>query len=177
MLARRALPLALASLTGLLALSCTKYELAMHENAPPSAFAPLPSDAARICVLRPHGVASLVPAVVRDNGRLVGMTKGPSYFCYLAEPGSHTILTRYGDDVDAELGSDALVDATLTAAPGGHYFLHHDVSAILTLSVKWVEATKANEMIAECDYAELVAVPSNESLPASGEIVRAARPQ
>ncbi|MDI3282282.1 hypothetical protein [Polyangium sp. 15x6] len=177
MLARRALPFAFASLTGLLALSCTKYELALHENAPPGALAPLPPDAARICVVRPYAVAFLVPAVVRDNGRLVGMTKGPSYFCYLAEPGVHRIVSRYGDDVDAELGSDTVVDANLTAAPGGHYFLHHDVSSILTLSVGWVEAGRANEMISECDYAELVEVPSNETLPAPGEIVRAARPQ
>jgi hypothetical protein len=177
MFARRALPLALASLAGLLALSCTQYELALHDTTPPSALAPLPPNAARICVLRPHGVAALVPAVVRDNGRLVGMTKGPSYFCYLAEPGHHSILTRYGDDVDEKLGSDELVDATLTAAPGGHYFLHHDVTGILKLTVGWVEATKANEMIAECDYAELVAVPSNETLPAPGEIVRAAAPR
>ena len=177
MLVRRALPLALACLAGLSASSCTKYELALRDTAPSGALGALPPNAARICVLRPHGVASLVPAVVRDNGRLVGMTKGPSYFCYLAEPGFHSILTRYGDDVDAELGSDELVDASVTAAPGGHYFLHHDVTGILKLSVGWVEAPKANEMIAECDYAELVAVPSNESLPAPGEIVRAARPQ
>ncbi|MDC3954068.1 hypothetical protein [Polyangium jinanense] len=177
MLARRALLLALASLAGLLALSCTKYELALHENAPPGAFGPLPPNAARICVVRPYAVASLVPAVVRDNGRLVGMTKGPSYFCYLAEPGVHKIVSRYGDDVDAELGSDTLVDTTLTAAPGGHYFLHHDVSAILTLSVGWVEAARANEMISECDYAELVDVPSKETLPVPGEIVPASRPQ
>ncbi|MDI1477929.1 hypothetical protein [Polyangium sp. y55x31] len=177
MLARRALPLALASLSGLLALSCSSYELNMHENAPASAFAALPPNTARICVLRPHGVAALVPAVVHDNARLVGMTKGPSYFCYLAEAGLHHIVSRYGDDVDAKLGSDTIVDAHLTAEPGGHYFLHHDVTAILTLSVGWVEATRANEMISECDYAELVAAPSNERLPAPGEVVPAARPQ
>ncbi|MRG92103.1 hypothetical protein [Polyangium spumosum] len=171
MLARRALPLALASL---LASSCTSYELALHETAPPSALGALPPNAARICVLRPHAVAALVPAVVRDNGRLVGMTKGPSYFCYLAEPGFHTILTRYGDDVDEKLGSDELVDATLNAEPGGRYFLHHNVSGILKLEVAWVDAARANEMIAECDYAELVAAPSSETLPAPGEIVRAA---
>ncbi len=174
MFSRSALALA-PLLVGLFLASCTKYELAMHDTAPQSAVAALPPNTARICVLRPHTVASLVPAVVRDNGRLVGMTKGPSYFCYLAEPGFHAIVTRYGDDVDETIGSDEVAEATMIVMPGGRYFLHHDVSKILTLSVRWVEPTDANKMIGECDYAELVAAPSNEILPAPGEVVRARR--
>jgi hypothetical protein len=166
--------LGFAALTlGLLAASCTQYELQTRDTAPPGALGALPPNTGRICVLRPHSVAGLVPAVVRDNGRLVGMTKGPTYFCYFVEPGFHSIVTRYGDDVDAELGSDDLVEATMIVDPGGRYFLHHDVTKILTLSVNWEDPAAANEMLGECDYVDLVAVPSGEALPAPGEVIRA----
>ncbi|UQA54670.1 hypothetical protein [Polyangium aurulentum] len=151
---------------------CTSYDVAVRDPAPP---APSPPGVARICVLRPHRVAQLVPAVVRDNGRLVGMTKGPSYFCYLAEPGLHRIVSTYGDDVDAKLGMDEVADATIVAAPAGQYFLHHDVKKLMTLSVRWVSPQEAAAMIGESDYVELVAAPEGEALPARGEIVRAAR--
>ena len=36
--------------------------------------------------------------MVHDNGQLVGMTKGPSRFCYLAQPGHHEIVATYADE-------------------------------------------------------------------------------
>lgn len=149
---------------------CTSYDVAVRRPAPP---APSPPGTARVCVIRPHEVAQLVPAVVRDNGRLVGMTKGPSYFCYLAAPGLHRIVSTYGDDVDAKLGTGEEADATLLAEPAAQYFLHHDVRKIMTLSVGWVSAGEAAKMMGESDYVELVAVPEGEKLPARGEIVPA----
>jgi len=156
--------------------ACSSYEIAVRSPPPPAAVSALPPNVGRICALRPHSVAGLVPAVVHDNGRLVGMTKGPTYFCWLAEPGFHSIVTRYGDDVDERLGSDELADATIMVAPGSRHFLHHDVSKILTISVRWVDPVEANEMIGDCDYVDLVAVPGKERLPAPGEIIRAAPP-
>jgi hypothetical protein len=42
-------------------------------------------------VLRPQWIAAAVTAPVHDNGRLVGATRGPTYFCYAAQPGHHVI--------------------------------------------------------------------------------------
>lgn len=158
-----------ATLLAVASTSCTSYEL-VARDAPPSVEA-APLGTARICVVRPHEVASLVPAIVRDNGQLVGMTKGPSYFCYLAEPGQHTIVTRYGDDVDAKLGSDQIAEVTVTVEPRARLFLHHDVTKIMSLSVRWVDPTEANKMIGECDYVELKSVPTGEVLPEFGRVV------
>jgi hypothetical protein len=156
--------------------ACTRYEIAPRDTAPAGAFDPLPANTGQICVVRPHNVALLVPAVVRDNRRLVGMTRGPTWFCWFAEPGVHRIMTRYGDDIDENLGTDEVTDAAILVEPGGRYYLHHDVSKILTISVRWVlDPAEAQSMIAECEWADLVAGPSEEKLPAPGEVIPAAR--
>ncbi len=161
---------------GFLVNACTRYELAARDTAPGKTFDPLPPNTGQICVIRPHNVALLVPAVVRDNRQLVGMTKGPTWFCWLAEPGVHKIMTRYGDDIDENLGTDEITDAAILVEAGGRYYLHHDVSKILTLSVRWIlDPAEANAMISECQWADLVAGPSEERLPGPGDIVRAAR--
>lgn len=160
----------------LFASACTRYEIAPRDTAPATTFDALPANVGQICVVRPHNVALLVPAVVRDNRQLVGMTKGPSWFCWFAEPGIHKIVTRYGDDIDEDLGMDELTDAAILVEPGGRYYLHHDVSKILTISVRWIlDVAEANAMIAECDWVDLVAAPQGERILGRGEIVRAAR--
>lgn len=154
---------------------CTRYEIAPREAAPPRIFDPLPPNTGQICVVRPHNVALLVPAVVRDNRRLVGMTKGPTWFCWFAEPGVHKILTRYGDDIDENLGTDEVTDAAILVEPGGRYYLHHDVSKILTISVRWIlDPAEANALIAECQWADLVGAPANDKIPARDEVIAAA---
>lgn len=161
---------------GAFASGCTRYEIAARDTAPEKTFDALPANTGQICVIRPHNVALLVPAVVRDNRRLVGMTKGPTWFCWLAEPGVHKIKTRYGDDVDENLGTDEVTDAAILVEPGGRYYLHHDVSKILSLSVRWVlDPAEASAMIAECEWADLVGGPEGEKLPAPGEVIPAAR--
>lgn len=163
-------------LAGIWASGCTPYEIASRETAPSKTFDPLPTNTGQICVIRPHTVALLVPAVVRDNRQLVGMTKGPTWFCWLAEPGVHKIMTRYGDDIDENLGTDEVTDAAILVEPGGRYYLHHDVSKILTLSVRWIlDPAEAQAMIAECEWADLVAARSGEKLPGPDEVIHAAR--
>lgn len=167
-------PLTATTLLGLACLSalgCTSYQLATLESPPAHALTAPPHGLGQICVLRPHNVASLAPAVVRDNGRLVGMTRGPTYFCYYAEPGRHVIASTYGDDVDSKLGTDQVEETQAVIAPGGRYYLHHDVSNPLVLSVQWVAEPEARTMIEECDYAELTEVPDNEALPGPGPVV------
>ena len=164
------------ALAGMLANACTRYEIAARDVAPPNTFDSLPPNAGQICVVRPHNVALLVPAVVWDNRQLVGMTKGPTWFCWLAEAGVHKIMTRYGDDIDENLGTDEITDAAILIESGGRYYLHHDVSKILTISVRWIlDPAEANALIAECQWADLVAAPSGVKLPRRDEIVRASQ--
>lgn len=164
---RPILHILVAALLG--AAACSSYEHRTLDRAP-AELARVPPDAARICVYRPHHVAALVPAVVHDNGRLVGMTRGPSYFCYLAEPGWHTIVTRYGDDIDAELGTDDLAEATVLVAAGERRYLHHDVTAIMRLAARWQDdPARAEHDIAGCRYIALHRVPPGEAPLAAGE--------
>lgn len=163
-------------LAGMLASACTRFEMVARDVAPPKTFDPLPPNSGQICVVRPHDVALLVPAVVWDNRQLVGMTKGPTWFCWLAESGVHAIVTRYGDDIDENLGTNEITDAAILVEPGGRYYLHHDVSKILTISVRWIlDPAEANALIAECQWADLVAAPSREKLPGRDEIIHAVR--
>ena len=149
------------SCLSLCAVACSSYAI---RQQPPGEVAWRPPDAAEICVYRPHRVAMLVPAVVHDNGTLVGMTRGPSYFCYLAEPGHHTIVSRYGDDVDARVGMDASTQTTVEAAPGERYYLHHDVSRVFRLGVQWeADPDRAERKMASCNHVELDRVPPGVS--------------
>jgi len=165
---RSNLPLCLVMLAG-----CTSYRVSTSAPPPAHVFAPTPAGAAQICVVRPHQVGALAPAVVHDNGHLVGVTKGPTYFCYLAQPGQHLLASRYGDDVDRDLGTDQVEEASVTAEPGRRYFLHHDVSNPLVLSVRWVAEPAARPMIDACRYAQLQEVPGDEALPEPDQLVPA----
>ncbi len=158
--------LSLVALSG-----CTSYELAPREPSTPVSLA---ANQASVCVLRPHRVAALAPAVVRDNGQLVGMTRGPSHFCYLVQPGRHAIVSTYGDDIDRKLGLAQDVTASLDAAGGQTYFLHHDVSGLITLAVRWVPSSAAPAMMADTDEVVLTSAPDDERLPEPGAVVAAA---
>ena len=153
---------------------CTGYRMTTAGRPPAHVLSPPPPGAGQICVLRPHSVASLAPVVVHDNGHLVGMTRGPTYFCYLAQPGTHRVASTYGDDIDRKLGTDQIEDASVHVAPSRRYFLHHDVTNPLHLSVRWVTEEAARPMLDSCQYAQLVEVPGDEALPEPDRMVPAA---
>ncbi len=167
----------LASLLGFFALSsgCSSYAIQIH--TPPKALPQGPPGAGQICVVRPHRVAMLVPAVVHDNGKLVGMTQGPSYFCYLAAPGYHRLSTSYGDDIDLRMGTGHTQDLSVLLQPSGRVFVHHDVSKILTLTVTPLREAEAQQMMAGCDYVSLASVPSGTQLPDPTEVIAAETPR
>lgn len=167
-------PLPILPLATVLA-ACSSYE---HRPlaAPPDELTAVPAGAATICVYRPHHVAALVPAVVHDNGRLVGMTRGPSYFCYLAEPGPHTLVTRYGDDIDAELGTDDHAAATAVVAPGERRYLHHDVTGIMRLVVRWEDPDRAERDLAGLTYIALHRAPPGDAPLPPGQLAPARAP-
>lgn len=149
---------ALAALV--LATGCSSYKLA----TPAAALAPFaapPRDRAQICVLRDSEMAQAVTFPVRDGGVLVGATRGPGYFCYLAAPGNHAI-TIEADEVER---------AVLVAEPGGRYYLKQEVDNLfgyVKCRAVWVAEPVARELASDLDYLVLVGVPGSEKLP--GEV-------
>lgn len=120
--------------------------------SPPIETRAVPSALARVCVLRPDSTAASVTMEIRDNGRFVGATRGATYFCYLASPGEHQIVSDY-DDTGPLL---------LTARPGARYWLHEDVQPILGelhAHLDWVDETTALEMLEACEARGVVALP------------------
>jgi hypothetical protein len=129
---------------------------------------PLAAGAAQVCVLRPDSMARDVSMPVRDNGRLVGATRGATFFCWLAAPGEHQI-TSVDDDTGPML---------LRARAGTHYWLHQDVTELagsIHAHLDWVDKATAHEMIEECDDRVRVAVPGHDDEPAAMAIAPAKR--
>lgn len=160
---------------GLLASGCSSYAIQIH--TPPLQLPQGPPGTGQICVIRPQRVAMLVPAVVKDNDKLVGMTQGPSYFCYLAAPGYHRLSTIFGDDIDQRLGTGTAQDLTVRVEPNGRVYVHHDVSKILTLSVSVLREAEATQLIAGCDSVSLSSTPSGTPIPNPAEVAVAERPK
>ncbi len=116
---------------------------------------PVPSGAAQVCVVRPDPLASSVSMPVRDNGRLVGATRGTTFFCYLARVGEHQI-TSVHDDTGPML---------LRAESGARYWLHQDVSELagaVHAHLDWVEESTGLEMLEGCDARVHVSVPGHD---------------
>jgi hypothetical protein len=121
--------------------------LAACAHRSPSALAeqelgPIPSGFARVCVIRPSLVGSAITMELRDNGRLVGATRGGTYACWLAPPGEHQI-TSIDDDTGPTL---------LSARADGDYWLHQDVTKLAHLHahLDWVDARTAENLIERC---------------------------
>jgi hypothetical protein len=116
---------------------------------------PVPSGAARVCVVRPDSLAANVSMPVRDNGRLVGATRGTTFFCYLARAGEHQI-TSVDDDTGPML---------LRAVSGARYWLHQDVSELagaVHAHLDWVDERAGLELLDACEARVHVAVPGHE---------------
>lgn len=143
---------------------CNSYQLRKPDVPPLDAFGGVAGDLAQVCVMRPHWVAWAVTAEVRDNGELVGATRGDTYFCYLVRPGHHRIESET---------VDATERAELDAAPGGRYWLHQIVDnyvAVVRTRLQWVDEAAARGLVEKCGYRVLAGVPGDERIP-SGEPV------
>jgi hypothetical protein len=119
-------------------------------------------------VLRPESLASEVTMEVRDNGRIVGATRGGTYFCYLAAPGEHQI-TSIDDDTGPTL---------LRATDGARYFIHQEVGTLggdLHAHLDFVDEPTAQAMLERIDTRVLVAVRGHEESEGAMPIAAARR--
>lgn len=92
---------------------------------------------------------------VRDNGRVVGATRGSSYFCYLAAPGEHQI-TSVDDDTGPTL---------LRASEGARYWIHQEVTSLggdVHAHLDFLDEPTAHAMLERIDTRVLVAVRGHE---------------
>jgi hypothetical protein len=113
---------------------------------------PVPASAARVCVLRPDDLASDVTMEMRDNGRLVGATRGATFVCWLAAPGPHQI-TSIDDDTGPTF---------FRARAGAEYWLHQEVAVLggeVHAHLDWVDDRVAADMLDACNARVRVAIP------------------
>jgi hypothetical protein len=139
--------------------ACSGYGVTATNSPPVSAFAAPPSDHATVCVFRPHGIGAAVVTPVTDNRRLVGATEGQSYFCYLAEPGEHTVQAN-----------DAL--ETFDVAAGQHYYLRHRYSGSGD-TLERVDQPMAQALAGHCVYTVLDETPEGRTAPPAIALARA----
>ena len=127
---------------------CSSLRLVKADPPPVAALGQPPAGWAQVCVLRPHWVAWGMTLAVRDNGNLVGATKGNTYFCYFAAPGWHDVATRE-DDPGPWRDVKSLLVAVL---PGQRLYLHHHIYPFGIFSVEWLDPTTAAELLGACGY-------------------------
>jgi hypothetical protein len=157
----------LAASAVLLLDGCYSYGLRKPDAPPLDAFAAT-ADAGRICVLRPQWIAAAVTAPVHDNGRLVGATRGPTYFCYAAQPGHHVITSK----------ADTVEEAMLDVEAGKRYYLRQIVDnmfGVVRTRLAWIDDGEARTLIDKCGYRVIVSVPGDEQLPTDAPIPASAQ--
>jgi hypothetical protein len=145
---------------GLLALAagCAGYQLTEPERAFPAMGSEFPRTVARVCVVRTSFLARFMIFPVRDDGVLVGATRGSTHFCYLAEPGHHEIAIE----------ADEAEHAELDAVAGRSYYLKQEVDNVfghVTCRAKWIEPTEARALLDASTYEVLAGVPGSEAVP------------
>lgn len=150
-----------------LASGCSSYGLVTGENPVLSPFSAT-ADLAKVCVIRSGFPAPFYTTVVHDDGELVGATKDDTYFCYLAEPGKHVIVS------DGAFGTRT---AELTAEAGHRYYLKQSwlFPAVRGHAVSWVDEAIAQNEVRDADYARVTEVPGTEVLPGATPFARALR--
>ena len=153
--------------TALVATGCSSYAIQEPARAPMTPFATdaRTADLAKVCVIKTTNLAFAITFVAWDNGTLVGATKGPTHFCYYAEPGEH----------DLQVDAQGVARTHYTAEAGKSYFVHEKVrffgSPLAELS--WVSAAEAEKLFPSSSYAVLAEVPKDEALPHGIPVARA----
>ncbi len=161
---KNALRIALAS--SLLLVACSSWRTAPPTTPVVDPTTALGPDAARICVVRTSHLAQAVAFPTWDNGTLVGATKGPTHFCWLAAPGKHEL----------RIEADHVATASVSVEAGRDYVLEQKlryVFGVVDVDPAWVSQDRARELFADSDYEVLSSVPSDQKLPDPTAVVPA----
>jgi hypothetical protein len=139
------------------AAACSAYRISEPRAEVLHPFAPIPTDFARVCVIRTSRLAQAVAFPTLDNGTLVGATKGPTFFCYKAEPGEHTLRFQ-ADEPTVE---------TLHAEGGRSYYLHETIpfAFVMRCKVTWVTEANARDLVDDSSYEVITETPASEHPP------------
>src|SRR5215813_9520930 len=97
----------LVTVLALSAPACASWKLSEPDTVAVHPFLPHPAHVAKVCVIRTSALEHGVTFVSRDNGVLVGATRGPTYFCYYAEPGEHDLSIEADSWASAQLHAQA----------------------------------------------------------------------
>ncbi len=134
-----------ASLAPLVLAACASQHGEPREIAV-DPFVAIPPGMAQVCVVRPPGAGQLLPTMFRDNGVTVGMTRGPSFFCYYAAPGQHRITP----------GSSDNPIATLDVVAGQRFILRHKQN-VGQDEILWVDPVATDRLFTEYDSLAMTA--------------------
>ncbi len=151
-----------ASLCLLLLAACSPYSISGATMPPISAFGPVRPEVATVCVIRSSPWARAVTFIIHDNQTIVGATKGDSYFCYEAEPGTHVIVSDTFDSTDHPGRTQVFLQ------PGARYWLlqdHANHFGSVTSKLEWLDIAHAQQLIEGCEYRVVTAVPGHEQVP------------
>jgi hypothetical protein len=138
--------------------ACSAYGVTTSNVPAVTPFGEATAQQAEVCVLRGGAPSPFYTIVVYDNDKLVGATQDGTYFCYLAEPGRHRIVS------DAMFG---VRTAMLAAEPGRAYYLKQSwlLPGVRGHALSWVDPSVALADIRDEQYALLTEVPANQRLP------------
>jgi hypothetical protein len=155
-----------AALFALTAVACSSYRIAEPRSEVLHPFAPIPSDFARVCMIRTSRMAQAVTFLSLDNGAVVGATKGPTFFCYKAEPGEHLLRIEADDPTTLKLHAEG----------GKSYYLHEKVPFALMLrcDAEWVTEAAAHALVEDSTYEVIVETPSKDQAPVAIPFAKAA---
>jgi len=153
--------------------ACSPYQLGPPPADPLAVTRPFTGyiDAmATVCVIRTARVAMAVTFIVHDNGLLVGATRGPTWFCWRAEPGHHRITVASEDG-----GQRFEVDLQ----ERGRYYLDQGLEyhlGFVTPRGRWVDEAAAVALFQQSQHRILEAAPASESLVLGTDVAAAAPP-
>lgn len=154
-------------------LACSPYSLGPPPADPLAVTRPFTSyldSMASVCIIRVARVAMAVTFTVRDNDVLVGATRGPSWFCYRAEPGRHRLrITSEDGEQRFDLGFE----------PRGRYYLEQRLTYNLGYVVplgRWVDESAAAGLLAQSQHLVLLGAPATENILIGTDIVGADEP-
>ena len=149
-------------------LACSPYQLAAPPEEPGAVVQPFTTyidGMATVCVIRSAQLALAVTFTVHDNKLLVGATRGPTYFCYRAQPGRHQIAIASDD---GELRFDVLLE------PRGRYYLDQRLRSDFGFVVPqggWVDEATAAQLMRRSEHRVLLGAPASEHLLIGTEVV------